>query len=32
LLEAKGAFSLTDKGKAYIKGTVSSMRYKQTEL
>ncbi|MFW9890083.1 MAG: cation diffusion facilitator family transporter [Candidatus Thorarchaeota archaeon] len=32
LHQANGVYSLTDKGKAYIKGTISSMKYKQTEL
>ena len=32
LLFDNGVYSLTDKGKAYIKRTVSTLRYKQTEL
>ncbi len=32
LLEADGKYVLTTRGRAYIKGTISSQRYKQTEL
>jgi len=30
--ESTGTFAITDKGKSYIKRTVSNLRYKQTEL
>jgi Co/Zn/Cd efflux system component len=32
MVENDGIFTLTDKGKAYIKGTIGKIRYKQTEL
>ena len=32
IAETDGTFTLTESGKAYIKGTVNSLRYKETEL
>jgi cation diffusion facilitator family transporter len=32
MVENEGVFNLTDRGKAYLKGKIGSMRYKQTEL
>jgi hypothetical protein len=32
VLETSGSFAITDEGKAFIKRTVGSLRYKQTEL